>query len=50
MHGQRMVIHVHKSEYMPVQRCNAYRYSVESKDSPYFQELGLIYAASATFL
>lgn len=45
MEGQRMIIHVHKSEYMRVQRCNAYRYSVESKDSPYFQDVGLIYAA-----
>ena len=45
MEGQRMIIHIHKSEYMTVQRCNAYRYSVESKESPYFLELGLIYAA-----
>jgi ribonuclease HI len=44
MEGQRMIVHVHKAEYMPVQRCNAYRYSVESKESPYFQEVGLIYA------
>ena len=44
MEGQRMIIHVHKAEYMPVQRCNAYRYSVESKDSPYFQEIGRLYA------
>jgi hypothetical protein len=39
-----MVIHVHKAEYMRVQRCNAYRYSVESEDSPYYQELGRLYA------
>jgi ribonuclease HI len=45
MEGQRMVVHVHKAEYMPVQRCNAYRYSVESEDSPYYQELGRVYAA-----
>jgi len=44
MEGQRMVIHVHKAEYLRVQCCNSYRYSVESEDSPYHQELGRLYA------
>jgi ribonuclease HI len=44
MEGQRMVIHVHKAEYLPVQRCNCYRYSVESAQGPYYQELGRLYA------
>ena len=42
--GQRMIIHVHKGEYMPVQRCNSYRFSVESKDVPYHGEVARAYA------
>ena len=44
MEGQRMIIHVHKGEYLPVQRCNSYRYSVESRDLPYRGEVGRAYA------
>ncbi len=43
MDGQRVTIHVHKSEYMRVQRLNAYRYSVESPSSPYYQEVGWVF-------
>jgi ribonuclease HI len=43
MEGQRAIIHVHKAEFMPVQRLNAYRYSVESPDSPYYQEIGWVF-------
>lgn len=39
-----MIIHVHKGEYLQVQRCNEYRYSVESKDSPFHGEVGVIFA------
>jgi ribonuclease HI len=43
MEGQRAIIHVHKAEFMRVQRLNAYRYSVESPDSPYYQEIGWVF-------
>jgi ribonuclease HI len=44
MHGQPIVIHVHKGEYLRAQRCNSYGYSVVSEESPYYQEGGVIYA------
>jgi ribonuclease HI len=44
MEGQRITIHVHKGQYEPVQRLNAYRYSVESPSSPYYQEVGWVFA------
>jgi ribonuclease HI len=44
MEGQRVTIHVHKAEYMRVQQLSGYRYSVESPSSPYYQEVGWVFA------
>lgn len=44
MEGQTVTIHIHKAQHMPVQRLNAYRYSVESSSSPYYQEVGWAFA------
>lgn len=46
MEGQRLTIHIHRAEYLRVQRLDRYRFSVES-DGPLFQAVGLAYADPA---
>ena len=42
MEGQRLTIHVHRAEYLRVQRVNRYRYSVESSGA-FHHEVGVAF-------
>lgn len=43
MEGQRLMIHIHRAEYLRVQRVDRYRFSVESP-GPHHQVIGIAYA------